>query len=291
MHYEKQESSIGILPDDQARVDAHFRARVTYWDELYNEKTVFAKIHQDRLATVQAYVDKVALPRGAHVLEVGCGAGHVAVALAERGYLVEASDSVEDMIQRTRQRANQAGVAERVSTTVADISRLPYPNHRFPLVVCIGVIPWIPRPAEALRELGRLVAVGGHIILTADNSWRLQHVLDPMKSPLLGPIRRVTAGAKRLLTRDHRRPQGDWLPTNRCTMPELDRLLKDAELERVHCRMLGFGPLTFFDRKVFSDSLGARLHSSLQRLSDSGFPILPSTAAQYIVLARSLPHN
>ena len=34
------------------------------------------------------------------------------------------------------------------------------------------------------------------MVVTGDNSWRLQHVLDPQRSPLLAPLRRA---AKRIL--------------------------------------------------------------------------------------------
>jgi hypothetical protein len=55
-------------------------------------------------------VDTISLPDAAHVLEVGCGAGHTAVALAQRGYRVHALDATPEMIALTRRAAESAGL-------------------------------------------------------------------------------------------------------------------------------------------------------------------------------------
>src|SRR5437588_724761 len=68
----------------QDNVNTHFDATVSYWDEVYGDETLQGVIYQQRQAAALEYVDAADLPTPAHVLEIGCGAGHLTVRLAER---------------------------------------------------------------------------------------------------------------------------------------------------------------------------------------------------------------
>jgi cyclopropane fatty-acyl-phospholipid synthase-like methyltransferase len=69
-------------------------------------KTYAAKA-QSYAELVSASVDKdlmlpaflAALPRGAHVLDLGCGPGHFAAAIAAQGHRVTATDAVQEMVE------------------------------------------------------------------------------------------------------------------------------------------------------------------------------------------------
>ncbi|HWR51992.1 MAG TPA: class I SAM-dependent methyltransferase [Bryobacteraceae bacterium] len=50
------------------------------------------------------------LPRHARILDIGCGAGHVAAALGKRGFQVTGIDASEDMLQFARRNAPRATV-------------------------------------------------------------------------------------------------------------------------------------------------------------------------------------
>ncbi len=92
---------VNRLPQ-QEKVNAYFQSRLSFWREIYASGGVFAEIIQDRHATVLAWVESLALPPGSQVLEVGCGAGFMALALAQRGFRVHAIDSVESMIEQAQ---------------------------------------------------------------------------------------------------------------------------------------------------------------------------------------------
>src|SRR5207244_3148041 len=100
--------------EQQKRVDIHFRYSANYWRDLYNANGLFEVIHQQRRAIVLGLVDELALPSGSHILEIGCGAGLTTIALAQRGFTVQAVDTVDRMVALTRQAATEAGVADRV---------------------------------------------------------------------------------------------------------------------------------------------------------------------------------
>ena len=61
-------------------------------------------------ATLQAYIE--ALPRGAHVLDLGCGPGRSAALMARAGLVVEAWDASAEMV---RLAAAQPGVTARLA--------------------------------------------------------------------------------------------------------------------------------------------------------------------------------
>src|SRR3954468_17486428 len=77
----------------QAAVDAHFTQASGFWDELYHGTDVYSAIHRLRRDIALRWIDELDLPAGARVLELGCGAGFMAVALARRGLRVHATDA------------------------------------------------------------------------------------------------------------------------------------------------------------------------------------------------------
>lgn len=261
----------------QLTVDAYFKARARDWKEIYAKKDVYSVIHQQRRAIVLEMVDKLGLPPDDQVLEVGCGAGLTTAELARRGYRVDAVDSVAEMVDLTRRHAAETGVADRVKPVVADINRLLFPNKHFSLVVVIGVLPWLQAIHEPIREVGRVTKAGGYLIVNVDNRWRLHELLDPRLSPVHAPIRKLGRSLRR---RNHS------LPIQRCSPREFDAILSEAGYAKIQATVLGFGPFTLLGQTVLPDSVGIKVHDALQRYANRNFPLLRSTGAQYLVLAR-----
>jgi SAM-dependent methyltransferase len=75
------------------------------YDELYQGNQVMAWMRQESLAALQA-----AFPAGSHLLEIGCGTGEEALALAGLGYSVLATDISPAMIETGRHKAEVQGV-------------------------------------------------------------------------------------------------------------------------------------------------------------------------------------
>ena len=73
----------------QKLVDKLFDTNATYWRDTYKEKDISGIIYQRRQATALSYVDGLELPKTAHVLEIGCGAGFLTTALVKRGFLLK----------------------------------------------------------------------------------------------------------------------------------------------------------------------------------------------------------
>lgn len=264
----------------QLVVDKYFRARVRDWEQIYMQRDLYAVIHQQRKTLVLAMVDKLGLPPDELVLEVGCGAGLTTVALARLGYSVDAVDRVGEMVDFTRRNASEAGVSHRVKTAVADINRLLLPSDHFSLVLAIGVLPWLHSTYEPMRELARVTKAGGYLIVSVDNRWRLHELLDPRLNPIHAPIRKLA----RVMLRRNNLHQSPEIQTH--SPREFDAILQSVGYAKMQVTMLGFGPFSLLGRKVLPDSLGIKLNNFLQRYANHDIPLLRSTGAQYLVLAR-----
>jgi ubiquinone/menaquinone biosynthesis C-methylase UbiE len=113
----------------------------------------------------------------ARVLNVGCGGGREAIALARLGHAVTAVDLMETFLAAAREHAARAGVA--VEFRAADVTDLPFPDGSFDRVVMIGqMIGQVPRRAGRLRALAecrRVLADGGALFCSTnaiERSWR-----------------------------------------------------------------------------------------------------------------------
>jgi len=99
---------------------------------------------------------------GARVLDVPSGGGVAARAL-RRGQGVDyvAVDISQRMLDRTARVAAELGVADQVTTRLADVEELPFPDESFDLVVSFTGLHCFPDPARAVVELARVTRLGG----------------------------------------------------------------------------------------------------------------------------------
>lgn len=266
----------------QSFVDAFFQCHSRYWKDIYQEESLNAFIYRERKSVVLSMVDTLGLHDRSRVLEVGCGAGLTTVALAERGYVVDAIDTVEAMLDLTRRAAFEAGVGARVKTSLNKVQKMTFPLQCFELVVAMGVLPWLETPGKAVTEMNRVLKPGGCLIVTADNNWCLSQMLDPLCFPGLRPFRwKVSDMLEELKLRTAQRPR-----MYRHSIDYVDELLFQTGLHKLQGKTLGFGPFTQFKQKMFSDRIGIRLHQKLQALADSQFPGIRFAGTEYVVVAR-----
>jgi ubiquinone/menaquinone biosynthesis C-methylase UbiE len=281
-------ASPGILQstEHQTLVNTHFESHVAQWKDVYEQAGVDGSIYRKRLEIVLRWIDELAIPRREKVFEIGCGSGRCTVALAQRGYLVHALDSVAGMVDSTQERVGQAGVRSSVSVGLGDAHKVTFPDRSFGLVLAIGVIPYLHSPQEAFREMARVLRPGGVLLVTAGNRWRLNEVLDPWLSPLMRPAKRVARAILRRFRK--RRPEEPGLPLRLDSLRELEDWLSAAGLVKIKMTTVGFPALTFRGRKIFGERGSIRLNHWLQRLADHNVPGVKSSGMDYIVLARKV---
>ncbi len=132
--------------------------------------------HLDRSAAISLQIDRqvatwLAAPAGARVADVGCGAGGMAVVLAEAigadGHVL-ALDDEPALLAATAARCEQAGLGRRVNATRYDLAEGPPPADGLDLVWAAGVVHHLPdqqaavdRLVSALTPRGRLALAEG----------------------------------------------------------------------------------------------------------------------------------
>ncbi len=108
---------------------------------------------------------------GGRLLDVGCGLGDAAVALAADlggGGEVVGIDASAQMISAARERAGAARCPVRF--TVGDALALDEPDDSFDIVRCERTLQWLADPAAAVAEMARVLRPGGWIFLI-DADW------------------------------------------------------------------------------------------------------------------------
>ncbi|PDV98937.1 magnesium protoporphyrin IX methyltransferase [Candidatus Chloroploca asiatica] len=103
--------------------------------------------HTTMLAVASQWLDATAMSADATALDAGCGTGLFTLELARRGFQVTATDLAPQMVAATAEAAAQAGLAEQVTTRVADVEEL---QERYDVVACFDVLIHYPAQPFAL---------------------------------------------------------------------------------------------------------------------------------------------
>jgi 2-polyprenyl-3-methyl-5-hydroxy-6-metoxy-1,4-benzoquinol methylase len=268
----------------QEKVNTYFQSLSSDWNEVYIRRSVFAETIQARHNAVLDWIESLALAPNSHVLEIGCGAGLMAITLAQQGLRVQAIDSSMAMVQQARQNAQARGAADLLKVDIGDIYALAFEDNSFDLVLAVGVLPWLHKVELAIQEMARVTKPKGHIILTTANWIGLPGLLDPQLNPALTPLRqRLRTVLKRVGLQVGLPEQLPKMVYHRRHF--IEESLKDAGLLKIRDRTLGFGPFSLFCHSVLPDPLGLVLHHRLQRLADQHVPVVRSLGKTYLVLA------
>lgn len=122
--------------------------------------------------------DLLAAAPGSRILDVGCGLGDDAAALAARvapGGSVLAVDGSQAMVEEARRRHDEvAGL----SFEVANATELPYESASFDGCRIDRVLQHIADPAAAIGEMARVLRPGG-VLVAFDSDWETLTVDSP----------------------------------------------------------------------------------------------------------------
>ena len=118
----------------------------------------------DRLSAARFVVDAADELHGP-ALDVGTGKGLLAIELARRGMDVVSIDVDDKERELARLLTEEAGLGGDINFVNGDAARLSYPDGHFGCVAMMDVMHHLVEPGPVLREMARVVRVGGVIII------------------------------------------------------------------------------------------------------------------------------
>jgi len=136
---------------------SHKENSKAWWDELYSSKGEQFFYGKEPSNWLMGHTDS--LPAGASILEVGCGEGRNAVALAAKGFQVKAIDFSSVALGRAEDLAKNSGVSVEWKSTDLDLF-LPQ-LMSFDAIVCVNV----KMPKTLLANLARGLKQNGHVFV------------------------------------------------------------------------------------------------------------------------------
>jgi glycine/sarcosine N-methyltransferase len=184
----RRHRQVPALEERREQEGAGFVSHIALWDSLSMDYDHFVN-WEDRLAREMPFLDGFLSQRGARrVLDVACGTGQHAIALAERGYEVLGVDLSEGMIAKAR--ANARAGASAASFKPAGFGELrDVVAEPYDAALCLGnSLPSLVSEADlrsALTDVGEVLVSHGTLILqnlNYDRVWPSRQRFMPLES-------------------------------------------------------------------------------------------------------------
>lgn len=146
------------------------RAR-SFFDAVGPEWDALRKVFDDDALRARAIAHLV--PADWTVADIGTGTGILATELARLGLRVIAVDHSPRMLEAARAKLGEEGLAEgeakskagRVELRAGEANALPLADAEVDAALAHMVLHYLPGPAEALREMARVVRPGGAVVV------------------------------------------------------------------------------------------------------------------------------
>jgi 2-polyprenyl-6-hydroxyphenyl methylase/3-demethylubiquinone-9 3-methyltransferase len=167
---------------------AKFEAQVDKWWDQKGEFQALHEINPVRLA----YIRGRCCLSGKRVLDVGCGGGLLAEAMATEGARVTGIDMVEGALAVAKDHSLLSGhVIDYRRSTAEDWAR----RHAstYDIVTCMELVEHVPRPAELIRACSTLVRPRGALFFaTVNRTWLSRLLVIGLSEYVLGIVRKGT---------------------------------------------------------------------------------------------------
>jgi len=134
-------------------------------DQFSRQAAGFAVAPELHADGIVALVVEAAKPQAVdRAIDLACGPGTVACALAQRVQHVVGLDSTVPMLEQARGLARRQNV-NNVEWRAGDVYQTPYADGSFNIVTCRFAFHHFEKPALAFAEMIRLVASGGRVVV------------------------------------------------------------------------------------------------------------------------------
>lgn len=143
---------------------ARFQAAASRWWDPEGEMRPLHDLNPVRLE----YVERCGPLAGRRVVDVGCGGGLLAEAMARKGARVVGLDVADDLLGVARLHALEGGVAVDYVAEPAEAHAARHAGS-YDVVTCMEMLEHVPDPASVVGALAALTAPGGHVFVSTLN--------------------------------------------------------------------------------------------------------------------------
>ncbi len=141
-----------------------FEALASRW---WDPESEFKPLH-DMNPVRLAFIAGRATLRGSEIVDVGCGGGILAEAMAQQGARVTGLDMGTAPLMVARLHARETGVEVDYRQGAAEALAEERPGA-FDVVTCMEMLEHVPDPASVVAACARLVKPGGHVFFSTIN--------------------------------------------------------------------------------------------------------------------------
>ena len=174
------------------------------------------------------WIDGISPLKGQRVLDVGCGGGILADAMARKGADVLGIDLAEKSLKVAQLHALEAGTSQITYRLVAAEALAAEMPDQFDVVTCMEMLEHVPDPASVVQACARLAKPGGWVFFSTINRNPKSFLMAILGAEyVLNLVPRGTHEYARLL-----RPS------------ELARFCRDAGLDMQQSRGLQYNPIS-----------------------------------------------
>ena len=143
---------------------ARFQAAASRWWDPEGEMRPLHDLNPVRLE----YVERCGPLAGRAIVDVGCGGGLLAEAMARQGARVVGLDLAAELIEVARLHAIEAGVAIDYRVESAE-QHARAAAGGYDVVTCMEMLEHVPDPQASVAALATLVRPGGHVFVSTLN--------------------------------------------------------------------------------------------------------------------------
>jgi len=143
---------------------ARFQSAASRWWDPEGEMRPLHDLNPVRLQ----YVERPGPLAGRAVVDVGCGGGLLAEAMARKGAHVVGLDLADDLLSVAKLHALESGVSIDYRVETAEAHALEHAGH-YDVVTCMEMLEHVPDPASVVEALATLVKPGGHVFVSTLN--------------------------------------------------------------------------------------------------------------------------
>jgi ArsR family transcriptional regulator len=158
-------------------IEARGERSRSFFDAVGPEWDALRKVFQDDVLRARAITRMV--PHNAIAVDIGTGTGILAAELASLGLSVIGVDNSQRMLDAARSNLDAAGV-EGVELRHGEAHRLPLEDASVDAAFAHMVLHYLPSPADAVREMARIVKPGGSVVvvdfLHHEHEWMRQEL-------------------------------------------------------------------------------------------------------------------